>query len=285
MVGPLVSVICLSHNHGKYIGEAVQSILHQTYQNIEIILVDDGSTDDSKDVISRLLKQSKEIRFINIPEPVGNCKAFNKGFRASKGEYLIDLAADDKLLPSRVQMGIESMIKNQSGVDFCDVLHISESGEPIRSQYKRSATHELLEAVPSGDVYELLIRKYFISPPGMMFKREVLEKLNGYDENLLYEDFDFWIRSSRVYTYSFTNEILVEKRDVRHSLSKNQFKIRNKYQRSTLKVCQKILKLNSSKSEDKALKKRVLYEIRQCIKQLNLELIPDFFTLYLKASR
>jgi len=107
----------------------------------------------------------------------------------------------------------------------------------------------------------------------------VLDELNGYDESLTYEDFDFWIRSSRKFQYGYTNKILVKKRDVPGSLSKKQFSLLNKHQKSTLKVCKKIKKLNRSKAENYALRKRCFYEIRNCVKQGNLTLIPSFLRL------
>ena len=113
----------------------------------------------------------------------------------------------------------------------------------------------------------------------MMIKREVLETLGGYDENLLYEDFDFWIRSSREWKYAFTDDVLVKKRKVPNSLGQKQFQRKSNYQESTLQGCQKIKELNRTKAEDSALRKRCLYEIGQCIKQRNWRLIYPFLKL------
>jgi hypothetical protein len=115
----------------------------------------------------------------------------------------------------------------------------------------------------------------------MMIRRKVLEMLGGYDEQLTYEDFDFWIRSSRHWNYAFTDQILVKKRILKDSFSSEQFQLLSKHQKSTLKVCRKIKKLNKTVLEDLALQQRCWYEIRQCAKQGNFGLIPAFFNLTL----
>lgn len=275
---PLVSVICLCHNHLSYLRKAIQSVWDQSYPEIELIIVDDGSTDGSKEMIEALIKD-KTVEFINIPSPIGNCAAFNKGFQIAKGKFIIDLATDDFLHPERVLKGINTFLNSDAGVTFCDVMNMDESGKELGTHFKRDRNDRLLEKVPEGDVYIELIKRYFISPPGMMIKREVLEELEGYDESLSYEDFDFWIRSSRNWKYSFTDEVLVSKRKVIGSLSEQQFKYKSKHQKCTLRVCQKIKALNRTKEENLALKRRCFYEIRQCFKQGNWSLIPAYLKL------
>src|SRR6187455_35784 len=105
MNGPLVSVICLCYNQASFVREAVLSVIHQTYRDIELIIIDDASTDNSVEVISDVLKSHPSIKFIPLKKNVGNCKAFNMGYRLSRGQYLIDLAADDVLLPARIERG------------------------------------------------------------------------------------------------------------------------------------------------------------------------------------
>lgn len=271
---PLVSVVCLCHNQGAYVEEAIASVTNQRYPSVELIVVDDGSADNSKTIITKL-SAKYAFHFINIQKSIGNCAAFNQGFKKSKGDYIIDLAADDILMANRISKGMDSFKAGDYGVTFCNVLNIDKAGNELGLHFEANK----LQSVPQGDVYLNLIQKYFISPPSMMIKREVLEELNGYDETLSYEDFDFWIRSSRNWQYAYTDDVLVKKRKLPDSLSTRQFAFRSKHQLSTLRVCEKIKVLNRSRSEDVALRKRCFYEIRQCIRQANFQLIPAFLRL------
>jgi glycosyltransferase involved in cell wall biosynthesis len=257
-------------------------VLNQTYKNYELIVVDDGSTDDSVQVIENFVNKHPQITFINLKTNQGICKAFNAGLKISSGEYLIDLAADDILLPDRLLKGVETFekVSKDVGVIFSDAEWIDERGRHLffHSDKYPHAT------IPQGDVYKDLIELYFICSPTMMFRRSVMESLGGYDETLTYEDFDFWIRSSRIFLYHYDPEMMVKKRKLKNSLSHNQFKIFNKHNYSTYRVCLKILELNRTNAERYALQKRILYEIRQCIRMLDISLAYQYFLLWMKNN-
>lgn len=282
---PLVSVICLCYNQNPFVGAAIRSVLSQTYKNVELIVVDDGSTDGSQETIKEAIQAKGH--FVALRENLGNCKAFNQGFLLSRGDFIIDLAADDLLLPGRIEEGIRDFGRAgpKAGVHFSDAFLIDKSGNILDTHYKRDPSGELQKEVPSGDIYLHLISRYFISPPTMMFRRAVLEKLGGYDESLTYEDFDFWIRSSRDFHYTLNKAPLVKKRLLKGSHSTTQTAFRNRHQLTTYKVCEKIFGLNRSDAEDRALIIRCRYEIRQCIRTLNLELIPNYYRLLQRTYR
>lgn len=284
---PLVSIICLCHNQKDYVQAAIRSVLSQTYSNLELIVVDDASTDGSVEVIEEVIKEHGNIRFIKLEQNLGNCRAFNRGFNVSNGKYIIDLAADDELLPARVELGVADFESNDPkyGVHFSDAFIVDQEGKPLKTHYDRDVDGKISGEIPQGDIYQDLIKRYFINPPSMMTRREVLEELGGYNEQLSYEDFDFWIRSSRDYKYLFNKTPLVRKRILKHSLSAHQSKLRNKHQETTLMVCQKILTLNRNKEEDQALISRCWYEIRQCVRTLNLGLIFGYAALIRKAKK
>jgi len=274
-----VSIICLCHNQARFVEEAVASALAQTYAQTEIIIVDDGSTDGSKDVIEKLIKQHPQIQFVDLSQSLGNCAAFNRGWQHASGRYLIDLAADDILLPSRVEEGVYGLASKGAGVHFSDALMISEAGEPLYRHNER-----FRDPIPEGDLYTTLISQYLICPPTMMFRQEVMERLGGYDESLAYEDFDFWVRSSREFTYAYTDKVLVKKRQVKGSHSDTQHRLWNAHQKSTFRVCQKILAMNQTAGEYQALRKRCWHEIRECIKKGNLGLIPGYLLILTKCQ-
>jgi glycosyltransferase involved in cell wall biosynthesis len=232
--------------------------------------------------IENFLTDHPGIEFINLGKNVGICKAFNRALRISTGEFIIDLAADDLLLPERVTKGVETFRKLDSsfGVIFSAAEWIDAKGEHLRYHSDKHPHW----TIPLGDIYRHLIERYFICSPTMMFRRSVIEKMGGYDETLTYEDFDFWMRSSRSFRYFYDPLVLVKKRKLKNSLSHNQFKIFNRHNYTTYKVCSKILQMNRTATERKALRTRIQYEIRQCLKTLDATLVYRYFLLWIKNN-
>lgn len=282
---PLVSVICLCFNHQNYVGEAINSVLSQSYNPTELIVVDDASTDKSRLIIKKLAKIHGFQTIFNDTN-LGNCTSFNLGLKISKGNYVIDLAADDQLLPERIQIGVGSLEQKGSeyGVHFCDVKLIDENSQSKGTHFKRNERGELSEIIPEGDIYKVLLERYFLSAPTMLMRKKVLDELGGYDENLSYEDFDFWIRSSRTYKYAFTDQVLMKKRILGNSLSSIQYKRKNRHSLSTAIVCQKALKLNHTKEESQALLKRVNYELKWALITENWESAALFIKIKEKLA-
>src|SRR6478609_1618577 len=97
MESPLISVICICYNHAAFVVEAMDSVRSQNYPYIQLIVCDDASTDTSKDVIKAYLKDL-DILFIDHAVNLGNCRTFNEALSFANGKYVIDLAADDKLV-------------------------------------------------------------------------------------------------------------------------------------------------------------------------------------------
>jgi len=281
MQTPLVTVICLCYNQHRFVEEAIHSILNQSYRNIQVIIVDDASTDTSAQTIRDIVIKNPEIIFIPLQENLGNCKAFNRGLAEAQGEYIIDFAADDILLPNRIAIGVEHFenTSEKYGVQFSDAAFVDEQGR-LLSLHSDRFTH----AVPQGNIYKDLISRYFINGPTMMVRRKVLETLGGYDETLAYEDFDFWIRSSRLFHFFYIPEVLVKTRIVNSSMSQQQFKRSSAQRQSTWEVCRKILTLNRNQEEKESLAKRILYEIRVCLKLFDVELAIRYLQLWIKNA-
>lgn len=281
MIQPKVTIICLCYNHEPYVEEALDSAFGQDYQNIEVIAVDDASTDGGWEVLLALSRKYPDLRLIQNSTNQGNCSSFNKALAQSGGDYIIDLAADDVLDPNRASIGVTELEaeSNDFGIHYCDHEWVDPTGKSLGYQYEKNEDGSLTYPPPSGDIYAEVLERYFISAPTMMIRREVLEQLGGYDETLSYEDFDFWVRSSRRWKYKFSDQILVKKRVVRGSLSAAQFRFGSQHDRSTFQVCQKAFKLNKNNSEHLALKKRLSYERKHAIASGNLRLAKDYHSL------
>ncbi len=279
---PPVTVICLCFNHQNYVIQALQSVIDQSYTNIQLIVADDASEDDSQQIISNFIIHHPEIIFIKNEKNLGNCITFNKAFAFAKGKYIIDLSADDLLLNNRVSKQVTDFeeLTEEYGVIFSDVFYINEKTEIVGKQNLSQ------KIIASGDIYEKVLESFFISAPTMMIRKSVLDDLDGYDENLAYEDFDFWVRSSRKYLYHYSPEALTFKRKLPGSLS-NKFYLQKQYklQMSTYLVCEKAFVLNRNEAENKALAKRVKYQLRQAYISGNGEVIENYKNLLNKLNR
>src|SRR2546427_949305 len=126
---PLVSVVVPVYNQGRYLEEAIQSVLTQTYRKLEIVVLDDGSTDETSDVLK---KYGDRFHWESHPN-MGQARTLNKGWQMVKGELLSYLSGDDVLLPDAIQTSVESLMKNPRAVlTHCDFNLIDPSSRVIR---------------------------------------------------------------------------------------------------------------------------------------------------------
>lgn len=271
---PLVTIICLCYNHEAYVVESLNSVINQSYPSIELIIVDDFSTDLSKSIIKSWLEKNPDIQFISNETNLGNTKSFNKALKLAKGKYIIDLAADDLLLPNCVALQIDafknSCYKNL-GVVYGNVELISENGSFDSYYFPVNEQKKVIENRVTGDIYlSILSGGNSICSVSAMIKKTVLDHLQGYDETLAYEDLDFWIRTSRLYEFDFIDAPLVQKRIVTNSLGSDFFKKNDsrarKINRSTYLILKKAITLNQTTEEDLVIQKRVHYEIMHTLR-------------------
>lgn len=288
---PLVTVICLCYNHASFVVEALDSVINQTHSNVELIIADDCSTDNSQKVIENWLKNNSGIQFIFNTQNRGNTKTFNQCLKLANGEYIIDLAADDVLQPDCITKQLkgfaESTYKNL-GLVYGNAEWISEKGQHIHDYFETDKNRKGVALQPTGNIYiNLLNGKTKLCSVAALVKREVFDKLNGYDENLAYEDYDLWIRASRVYNFDFIDEILVQKRRLNNSmytllLQKNNSKTR-RFNYSTYLILQKVFILNQNKEEFKAMLKRIRVEMKIAFHTRDFLLLTKYVFLDLKV--
>lgn len=288
---PLVTVICLSYNHAEFVIEALESVLHQTHNNVELIIADDFSTDNSVEVIEKWLKQHPQIPFIVNVENLGNTKTFNKCLKIAKGAFLIDLAADDVLNPDcivRQLKGFAETTYENVGLIYGNAELISEKGAFIKDYFETDSNRKRLKSQPTGNIYIGLLNGINnVCSISSLVKREVFEKLKGYDENLAYEDYDFWIRASRIYSFDYVDEILIKKRVLEDSMytlltKKNNPRTRH-FNYSTYLILLKAFVLNRNKAEFRAMLKRVHFEMMVAFKTRDFVLLSKYILLELKV--
>jgi glycosyltransferase involved in cell wall biosynthesis len=287
---PLVTIICLCYNQEDYVLESLSSALNQDYPSIELIIVDDCSTDKSKSVIEKWLLDFPQIQFIANKINLGSTKSFNKALKEANGKYIIDLAADDILLPICITSQIEAF-KNSTfknlGVVYGNVELISERSQFQSHYFPVDSFHKVMKERKTGDIYKsVLSGGDSICSVSAMVKKTVFDHLDGYDETLFYEDLDFWIRASRVYDFDFIDEILMQKRTVENSLGSYFFKKNDvrakKINYSTYLILKKALRLNKTNEEDRAVLKRIHFEMTLAYKTSNIALLIKYAILEIK---
>lgn len=182
-----VSVIIPSYNAAKYIKEAVDSALAQTYENIEVVVIDDGSTDNTKKILAPYAEKMR-IKYV-YESNKGLAGARNAGIKNSQGEYIAFLDADDIFLPEKVEEQVRVLEANRGyGACYSDLFHFDGAGKLYHHRYK----------YPSGDVFEPLLHKQFINPLTVMARRELFNKYGYFDESLRRsEDWYVWLLWAR----------------------------------------------------------------------------------------
>jgi glycosyltransferase involved in cell wall biosynthesis len=196
---PLISVIIPTYNTAKYLIETLECALNQSWANKEIILVNDGSTDNT---LSLLKPYMAKINYI-YQENRGLGAARNTGLKAAKGDFVVFLDADDLLSPNFLEVMLKS-IRERPGVDilYCWWSFIDESGHLLPEPGRYTGQGDLFQAYVISNrfpVMAALTPKYCIDCAG------------GFDENkLISEDWDFWLRvSQKGYKFDFLSEVLV----------------------------------------------------------------------------
>ncbi|QOW10629.1 glycosyltransferase [Kaistella flava (ex Peng et al. 2021)] len=200
--GPLVSIIVITYNSGKYVLETLESTRIQTYQNLELIITDDGSKDNTIEICKNWLDQNKD-RFvkstlITVEKNTGIPANCNRGLKASSGDWIKFIAGDDALIENCIEVNI-NFIKNNQDIkalqtcsryylDHFEIINYIASSPVEKKFFSQSATEQ----------YFNLKKRNEIIAPSIFLKREVLDLVGGFDEDfLLFEDITMWLNLTK----------------------------------------------------------------------------------------
>lgn len=213
----LVSVIVPSYNHSHFILECLSSILAQTHKNIELVIIDDGSVDNSVIIIQNFLNQNKQVNYkFFVQENKGISAALNLGLSNITGESVVVLASDDLLAPEAIEIMLRELIDETVGVVFGDSVIINQTGDVLDIKIKKFSTSSFLKWRLYGlspglfdlkNVRKVLLDRNII-PPGSMVRASVYKSIGVYDEHLKIEDYDMWLRASRATRFVFCNNVV-----------------------------------------------------------------------------
>ncbi|AOE87812.1 glycosyltransferase [Pseudomonas sp. TCU-HL1] len=211
---PLVSVIISSYNHADYIEACIASVMAQTYPNVELLVVDDGSRDDSVTRIRRL----QEIHGFDFvaQENKGLSRTLNETIVRSKGSLIAPFGSDDIMLPERLALQVAHMRdKPEVGICAGNVETIDEQGRVRAKQKPRPARR-----LGFDDIF--LGQQPGAPAPTMLFRREAIEAVGGYDPEIRLEDLLMKLKITRAgYMIDIMDEVLAQYRTHGHNTYKN----------------------------------------------------------------
>ncbi len=196
---PLVSVIIPVFNRESFIKRAVKSVLNQTYWNFELIVVDDGSTDNT---IKELKMYVDNIKILYQPNK-GVSSARNLGVKFSQGKYIAFLDSDDEWLPEKLERQVQETLKNGWKISQTDEKWIRNS-----KQINKRKKHQK----PEGDIFLRSLDLCLVTPSAVMIEKETFEKYDGFNEQLpVCEDYDLWLRMAVNEYFGLVDDVSVIK--------------------------------------------------------------------------
>lgn len=196
---PLVSIITPTFNRSDYLPEAIDSVLGQTYPNFELIIIDDGSTDDTKTLVDSYLTDPR-INYI-YQSNQGQSVARNKGIAESKGEFVCFLDSDNAWCPNKLERSVQEFRRfPEADIVYGDIILIDEKSAEIgKGSMKRY----------SGKITPYLLKDNFVSMNTTMTRRKCFDELGSFNESdRIAEDYELWLRFSTRFEFRYIPEFL-----------------------------------------------------------------------------
>ena len=212
----LISVIIPTYNRENVIIESLQSVLKQTYKNIELIVIDDNSNDNTNEIIKTI--NDDRLHYYKLDSNHGAGFARNFGLEKATGDYIAFQDSDDFWHSSKLekQMSLLLSLPKEYALVFCS----------LKTDYGKGITPTLNSGIKNGYLFKKLKKGNFISTQTILSKKTALLKINGFDENLpALEDWDLALKISKLYKIAHLKEVLVDLRISKNSITRNHSKV------------------------------------------------------------
>ena len=251
---PLVSVIMPAYNAERYIAESIQSVVDQTYDNWELIIVDDGSTDKTAETVQSFAASENRIKYIFQPNS-GQGKARNTAVENSTGSLIAFLDSDDLWLTEKLECQLQTLIDTKADVVFSDVIIFYEPGDNLGpTEFPIAAGR-----IEGAQMFDLLLFQNRIPVLSTMLRREIFKIGGPFDESMSYqgcEDYDLWLKlaSRGAIFYGMTSK-LVRYRRHPHSMTHKESKVL----KPMLRVVHRHIDKGSLNENEKRFRLRGLY--------------------------
>ncbi|MBQ8029479.1 MAG: glycosyltransferase [Clostridia bacterium] len=209
---PVVSVIVPVHNGERYIEESIRSVLSQTYENLELIVIDDGSEDSTAEIVEKLSLNDSRLRFEKNPEKSGVAKTRNRGIELSRGEFVAFLDADDIWSPEKLEKQLQIVEKEGADLVYTSYEIVNSEGQASRDPY----------LVPETVDFKGILKENVIGCSTVLLRSDIAKKYK-FVENFYHEDYCLWLDILRDgYKAVGCRETLVKWRFITNSRSFNK---------------------------------------------------------------
>ncbi len=215
-----ISVIIPTYNRGNIIENSITSVLNQTYTNLEVLIIDDGSTDNTKEIIDKF--DDKRIKYIKLKDNYGGSNARNIGIKSATGKFISFQDSDDIFYPKKLEIQMKNIINQKSDLDFCKIKVIFNSSyhhfvPNSRQEININKTNFFTELISNGN---------FISTQSILVRKKFIEKYL-FDINMpRLQDYELLLRMIPKVKLSYSREVLVELHIQKDSLQSSQEKLK-----------------------------------------------------------
>lgn len=204
-----VSIILPTYNRGYCIGKSIDSVLAQTYPHFELLIMDDGSTDNTGEIVEEYAQRDTRVKYHKLEQNRGASAARNEGIRLAACEYIAFEDSDDLWKKDKLEKQMNALEVHKKdavwGMVYCAYAGV-KSDNIIHIMPERTLDTQYLE----GDIYGLLLMRNVIGGPTAIIKKECLEKCGGFDEELsALEDWELFLRIARDYLVAYVDEPLL----------------------------------------------------------------------------
>jgi glycosyltransferase involved in cell wall biosynthesis len=259
---PRVSVIMPCFNHALFVGESIEAVLAQSIADLELIVVDDCSKDDSRLVIEKYLNRDSRVRAIYHDTNLGAARSRNDGIRAAEGAYLAFCDADDVWMPMKLARQLELLEKHPThDVAYCEAQIIDERGIETGERFSGEFP---VPGNGSGMLFHAFCTRNFVNMQTVVLRRECIVDAGYFDERIKWVE-DWWFMVKLAYRHSFiyTNEVLAKYRVHPKSTGRVQ---RGGYKANRIKVLHRTVRNYPGISAK--LKSEVYYQIAVALREL-----------------
>jgi glycosyltransferase involved in cell wall biosynthesis len=219
-----VTVVVTCYNHQAYVEQSLESVAEQTRPAVQVIVIDDRSSDQSANLIERWLEVNQpDWTFLRHSSNLGVCASLNEALALARGKYFCQVSADDWIEPDRFERQSAALdtAPEDAALVVGDIREVNAGGGLIVDHDFGPRLSSLLSHEKGGDNLSHLLAENTIPAPGVMLRTDAIRDVGGYDESLAFEDYDMWLRLAEHHSIAYQPGIVSNYRLVASGMTRN----------------------------------------------------------------